>query len=630
MTTLSEHLFEYMAKKINGFTKMKKAGGILFTCPNLHKHRFPSRTPTATYLPNSEKINCLICSWKGNQYDIVRTLEEDKKNWSDAEITNYLIQDLHLSMYKELESYEKYGWSLIPLLKNSKDAFEKGWRESEHKDKIQWVKWLNNNLNIGINCEKSGIMVVDVDCKKQVIEEESKKLREEIITICEKEETLVQKTPSGGKHYIFLWEEELRKQVVNGAGTQIDTRTEGQIVVTPSKINNIGYEWVNLGVPIKKMSDELKHNLLKFYTVEKGRNIEKINIDLDLSIDEDLKEKPPLKNNLDGCCNDSFTKLGGVLTKLGIIDDKRATILHYLNKNWLESPMDPKAINGMLGSLSGYELSKEENYKIAIYNFLETMNSDVSPNDVVKGVFNNDQAKAALVYTTLSKFVKEGKATRTGRGRYQYKQNVAWDDSIPQSLIDYPHKVPYFHPYETFVDGDLILLGLPTNCGKSTISLNIIREMIEQNVKPYYLISGEASSRWQRISDTLNITGKFYRFKHPNPIQIELQYNSFTVIDWLHLGDKSISDSTIKHLSDELERKRGILIVFTQIRKNYEWFAPDLIDHFPTFAARYIHEDLEKKYGHWEIDKAKDLHGGNIIPCEYDHKTRIFKAKDLI
>lgn len=625
MTTLSDHLFEYMAKKINGFIKMKKAGGILFTCPNLHKHRFPSRTPTATYIPNSQKITCLICAWRGSQYDIIRTLEDDKKNWSDAEITNYLIQDLHLSMYKELESYEKYGWSLVPILKNTKKPFEDNWREIEHKDKVQWMKWLNNGLNISLNTEKSNTLIVDVDCKKEVKDEEAKKLRETIILLCKKEETLIQKTPSGGKHYVFLWEEELRKQVVNGARTQIDTRTEGQIVIAPSIFEEKNYEWVNLGVPIKKMSDELKRNLLKLYEVEKGRSEEKINTELDLSA-EDLKEKPPLKNNLDGCCNDSFTKLGGVLTKLGIIDDKRATILHYLNKNWLESPMDPKSINGMLGSLSGYELNKEESHETSIYEYLKLVQSDISARDIMDSL----KLPRSIVDKYLSKFVKEGKAVRMGRGRYQYKQNVAWDDSIPQSLIDYPHKVPYFHPYETFVDGDLILLGLPTNCGKSTISLNIVKEMIEQNVKPYYLISGEASSRWQRISDTLNITGKFYRFKHPNPTQIELQYNSFTVIDWLHLGDKSVSDSTIKHLSDELERKRGILIVFTQIRKNYEWFAPDLIDHFPTFAARYIHEDLEKKYGHWEIDKAKDLSGGNIIPCEYDHKTRIFKAKELI
>jgi hypothetical protein len=627
MTTLSEHLFEYMEKKIKGFTKMKKGGGILFTCPNSHKHRFPSRTPTATYLPNSEKISCLICSWKGSQYDIIRTLEEDKNNWSDAEITNYLIQDLQLSMYKELESYEKYGWSLVANLKNSNKAFEEDWNKKEYKEKIKWIKWLNNGLNIGVVCSLSGIIAIDVDVKKEIQNEDAKKLREEIISLCEKGNTLEAKTPSGGRHFVFLWEEELRKQIVNGCGTQIDTRTEGQIVIAPSKRDGKVYEWINLGIEIKKMSDELKSKLLKFQEVEKGRIEEKINKELDDVVYEGEKL---IQNDEYDACNDSFVKLGGVLTKLDITQDKRATILHWINKNWVKNPMDPKAINGMLGSLSGYEASKEESHEIAIYNFLELMNSDVSPNDVVKGVFNNDQSKSPIVYKYLSKLVKEGKATRSGRGRYQYKQVVGWDDSIPQSLIDYPYKVPYFHPYETFVDGDLILLGLPTNCGKSTISLNIVKEMIEQNVKPYYLISGEASSRWQRISDTLNITGKFYRFKHPNPIQIELQYNSFTVIDWLHLGDKSISDSTIKHLSDELERKRGILLVFTQIRKNYEWFAPDLIDHFPTFAARYIHEDLEKKYGHWEIDKAKDLHGGNIIPCEYDHKTRIFKAKDLI
>jgi len=166
MQNVSEILFKYLEKKLSTFSKLTKSGQFLFTCPNLSKHKIKSKTPTATFLPNSDKITCLICGFKGTVYDVVRELEPEKRNLSDAEITSYLIGDLSLDMYKELDAYEKYGWSLVPLLQNSKNPFETNWREIENRDKIRWVKWLNNSLNIGVNCEKSKIFVIDIDAKK--------------------------------------------------------------------------------------------------------------------------------------------------------------------------------------------------------------------------------------------------------------------------------------------------------------------------------------------------------------------------------------------------------------------------------------------------------------------------------
>ena len=79
--------------------------------------------------------------------------------------------------------------------------------------------------------------------------------------------------------------------------------------------------------------------------------------------------------------------------------------------------------------------------------------------------------------------------------------------------------------------------------------------------------------------------------------------------------------------------KGGILVVFTQLKENYEWFAPNLVKNFVRFAARFIRDDLESgKYSHFQIDKITDPIGNYstaIVPCEYNFETKELKKKDI-
>jgi hypothetical protein len=164
-------------------------------------------------------------------------------------------------------------------------------------------------------------------------------------------------------------------------------------------------------------------------------------------------------------------------------------------------------------------------------------------------------------------------------------------------------------------------------------SMNILKFMIEQGIKPYYVYS-EAGSGWLRIANKLGIQeGSFYRSYHANPLAIEIEQNAFTIIDWLLVEDKSITDVVFKHINEEMERKGGILFVFSQLKENYEWFAPNMCKDFPSFAARYIFDDESGKIGHFQIDKMRSPKGdyrNYTINCTYDHVTKIFKAESLI
>jgi len=615
----SEQLFQYLEKKIPNFIKTRKAktGELLFICPNIANHKYKS-APSATFSP-SGNIVCLICGWKGTMFDAIRVLEEDKKNQTDAEITDYLIGLLHLEMYSELNEYQKYGWSLVPLLKNTRDPFEKDWRNKEYKDKIQWIKWLNNGLNIGLNCELNKLMAVDVDCKKPLLEN-IKPIREEIIKLLEQTNTLKANTPSGGNHYVFKWDEELRKQTVNIANTQIDTRTEGQIAIAPSIRDGISYKWQNLGAEIKVITPELKAKLLKLMKVDNSIT----------SIEVPEKSIEPLRlknNNLDGCCNDTFVSIGGMLVKQ-LPPEHVEFVLNIMNRHLLENPMPASAIKSMLNSLADYKGNDEGTYEQTIHEYLKLMQTDVTPRDII----DNTKLPRAIVDKYLSKFVKDGKAVRLGRGRYQYKEKIEWSDTAPESIEEYKYKIPLFNDIAVFQDKDVILLGAKTNDGKTTIALNMLGDMIKQGVKPYYIYS-EAGSRFQKTSQSLGITGKYYHTYHENPLAIELEYNAFSIIDWLHLENKAETDTTLKHLNDELNRKGGILVIFTQLKQTNEFFAPNLIDHYPTFAAKLMQDNDSKTLSHFDIQKIKEPRGNFVtyqLQCEFDPEHKIFKKKDLI
>jgi len=611
MLSINEKLEKYFKSK--NITKISKAGKIVFTCPRVKEHKFPSRNPTAEFLPNSDKISCLICGFKGTVYDYIRTLEEDYKNKSDAEISIYLDTLLDIGEYKEFDIYGKYNWELLPLLKNSKDPIQgEKWKENHYKDKISWIKWMNNGLNFGLKTgETNNIIAIDVD-NKPITDENIIKQRVEIINILESSNTLKARSARGGFHYIFKFDKDI-PQKVNIAGLHIDTRCEGgYVAIFPSKFEGAEYKWLNLGNEIKEISLELKTKL----------------IELSNKIQEKKITEPEIKVVKEGDGrNSTLTSIGGALINKFDADDV-AYILSLISKNFMNPPLPFHEIKGMLGSLSGYKISEDETQEKSIYNYMKQMQTDITPKDVI----DNTHYSRAIIDKWLSKFVKEGKAVRLGRGRYQYKEKITWSKESGIDIEECKIKIPYFNDIAIFQDADCLILGGKTNEGKTTIALNMMKEFIAQGITPYYLYT-EAGSRFIKTAKALGIDGKYYHYQHSNPLAIELEPNAVTVIDWLFLENKAETDTVLKHINDELQRKRGILIIFSQLKQDYSWFAPNLIDHFPTFAARYIQEDEMHTTGHWQCDKVKEAKpnfNNYPIPCEYNKINKIFQLKNLI
>jgi hypothetical protein len=207
-----EDVFNYLTEKVPGFTKTTKRGQFLFTCPREKEHKLASSSPTMTNVAGSDKFYCLLCGWKGNAYDLVRLVE--KIPMTDEAVISLLTNEMKIDTYPELEKYKELNWSLVPIAKNGKNPLEKDWTNKTHLDKAEWLKWIEQGLNIGARTgEITNTIVVDFDNKD--IDDptpERLQLKAELKTLLDDCKTLMQNTARGGRHYVFQYED--RKSVV--------------------------------------------------------------------------------------------------------------------------------------------------------------------------------------------------------------------------------------------------------------------------------------------------------------------------------------------------------------------------------------------------------------------------------
>jgi hypothetical protein len=623
-------ILEYFKSKIENFEKTTKRGSFLFTCPNIKNHKFVAKSPTATFIPGTDnKIYCLNCGWKGTLYDAVRLLENNPLLNNDK-IISLLTNSFGMDIYPELDYYEKYGWSLFVIAKNSKKPIkDEHWREEEFnsKDKSKWIEWLEAGNNLAVNCEFSNVMIVDFDDKE--ISPEFEVLKNELKKMLEDNKTLIQNTPRGGKHYVFQFDGDLCfKQKVDLGGLKIDTRThKGYFLVSPSKINNLNYNWVNLGSDIKSVSPELKSKLLELLKVESGRKSE-----MSSEMSQQIEEIKQIK---EGGRNDLLVSLGGLLTK-SLSSQQTEFVLSIINQKFMKPPLPQFELKAMMGSLEGYKATEEQTQEQAIYKACQVIQTDIGAKDIIDHVFPGDNKKRAIVDKYLAKFHKEGKLSRRGRGRYDCKQKVEWVNEFQEQSKEINYKIPYFDDVAYFRNGDIILIGAPTGRGKTTIAINFIKQMRAQGITPFYL-SLEAGSRHEKTAQLLGLTQKDYYIPKEivnNPLQIEIEPNSFSIIDWLYFGDDfAQTQAVFKHLNDEMVRKGGILVVFTQLKEDYNYFAVNLVKSFPRFAARFIYDDETGVVSHFQVDKITDPKGhyqNAIISTEFNFETKeLIKKNNL-
>jgi hypothetical protein len=231
----------------------------------------------------------------------------------------------------------------------------------------------------------------------------------------------------------------------------------------------------------------------------------------------------------------------------------------------------------------------------------------------------------------LNYLIQEEKLAKKGN-RYGLIQKHEWKTALINIGTPVNYKIPYFYDVMTFNKGDLILIGSKNAVGKTHISMNIVKQIVEQGITPYYL-SLESGSRWAKIALQLGLKeGDFKWDEVSDEYKIQLENDGITVIDWLCPPSYAETDKLLKHFVEKLQKTKGVAIIFVQLRDDNGWLAPNLIKQFPSFACRYMYENEDSgEFGKFKIDKIREatmMHRVREIPCVFDWESKTLKRVD--
>lgn len=154
------------------------------------------------------------------------------------------------------------------LSRNSKIPINENYKERIY---IKKDKLINKSFNYAIECDKNNLIILDVDNKEN---KEGTKELDEYFLKYGKFDTLTQKTPNNGYHYIFKRtfkeSENILKNYTNLRAKGLDLRiNKGYIVSEPSIIDGKEYKFINNVEPIE-IPDNLINWLLEFKIFNKN------------------------------------------------------------------------------------------------------------------------------------------------------------------------------------------------------------------------------------------------------------------------------------------------------------------------------------------------------------------------
>jgi hypothetical protein len=594
------YTLDYLKKIIPDFQKKGK----MFTCPKcgqLTANIFP---------PNSNEIFCFEpdCQKIGNIFSICRDKEfENNEDISDEDIAKHLIKmfsiktDTHIAQL--LEKYASWDWDLVPIANDKKIPVEKKWPTKNHKDIREWQEWINTKLGLGL---KTGLIsnttVIDVDLITKAEAEiwqkgTAKKQIEEIIAKKEVElaklkeldifnDTVMQDSGWKGVHYFYTYESDIPKCSFDYEGLHFDVENDGgYVLIEPSTY--VGKTRQISGDNINQMNSELKKLILEQNSNTPIINKEELNFDGSSDYVDLSKDAEKIKG-LEGCCNSTFVKIGGMFRKFMNIKQTNQA-LSLINKYMLDSPMINKDLVAMTEQIHKYSTSDDKVLYNQVYEFLKK-HEEASVRDL-KECLNAEPKDIKEILATL---IAEDKVFKQ-KSLYKIIQKADWKTEFIQESKVLPYDIPYFQNVATFRRGDMICIGGRSGVGKSYIALNIIRKILANKVQPtggVRYLSSEPGNRFAKIAMELGLKeGDFYFCNHYSPEKVELEDDAVTIVDWLLPEDFSQTANLYKIFARQLDKHGGVLYIFSQLKEDGNFYADQMVKFFASLATKYIYTE---------------------------------------
>lgn len=234
--------------------------------------------------------------------------------------------------------YINRGLKIFPVIANGKTPAIQMWQKDCSSNSLQVLYWLENNKNgnWGLPATPNNLFIIDLDVHD--IDKNGIKFFEKLCCDIdlkgEQFDTLIQTTPSGGKHLIYKSDEDL-SAIANGSNVfkdypGIDFRTDGYIVVEPSIINNKEYRFFN-NIEPQAMPQKLKDYILN-NAERKGK-----------------EKKPyikPKETVLTGNRDDQlFAYITNLYYKTRLDIDEISILAHNFNETMLDDPLSSKDVD---------------------------------------------------------------------------------------------------------------------------------------------------------------------------------------------------------------------------------------------------------------------------------------------
>ena len=614
---IKAYLLKYLQLK-NPSLKIQKNG--MLDCPFVHEHSDGNKKISCKYYSKTHTLKCYHKDhnkdW--NIFDVVRKKEKGMENFSDDDIAEYLIHLLDIHTDEEinnlLQNYKKLGFGLIALAPNSKDPVSgQSWLKNTSYELNEWKEWLDKGLGLGLRLgETSHVVAIDIDSKKTL--EEMKSLTKGTMT----------QSTYRGFHFLYEYEEwmkNIRHINFRNKGYEMELRANNAyIVVAPTIVDDTKRLWNDQ--KIIKMPEELKILLQSLIDKPKEETNEAEKLE-DTKLEGDLQ-------GLDGRCNDTFIKLGGVLRKKLPTKQTEYALLQF-NK-LLADPMPYKDIKSMMWQIQRYNNYDKKELAEEVLNHLKLIEQSTSRDLQSSLGYEKKDIEEVLKY-----LIDEGCVIKKGH-IYKATNNVEWEEDFMSISKPLSFEVPYFNDYARFSDGSMIIIGAKSGHGKSHVACNFIKRFVDNGVNPY-LVCTESDSKFGLISASLGLKVGDYKFKVvSNPTTIELEDNAVTILDWLKAPDSDYSqmDSIYERLSDQLVKHKGLLIVFAQLKKeNNGFYAESMSSFYASLMAKYCWTPIKNEKGEvydydmnntfFKTEKIRDSKTGKqylTIPMYFDSKTK--------
>jgi hypothetical protein len=302
-------------------------------------------------------------------------------------------------------------------------------------------------------------------------------------------------------------------------------------------------------------------------------------------------------------------------------------VLEVINNRLFSPPLSKSELYRDLDSLDKYADFDNEELISKVLGYIRMLGEGTARD--VRDALKIDKEQ---VDTILSQLVREEYLLKRKR-TYKALKKVEWKEEFADESKKIDYKMPYFYDSAFFRDGDMLVIGGRSGTGKSHISMCIVKQLVEQGKKPNYL-NLEPGNRFATIAQTIGLKeGDFKYNTDSSPDEIELEDNAITIIDWLLPKDYAQTDKLYQYFAYQLLKHGGNLIIFAQLRSDGSFYAPDMVEFFPAFVAKYLYnDDSDGTKGHFKIEKRrealKSAKNKRIIPCTYLWDTKLLIRDD--